>query len=145
MSDTVPPKRETATETVSIAQERLSVETREVDRTAATIRLRTETEEVPVRQTLRREQVDIERRPVDRIVEEPPTIREDGDVTIIPVVEEVLVRRFRVVEELHVRRRDETVEVEETVTLRRQVAHIDTPDADVAATDLQEPDDRTPS
>uniref|UniRef100_UPI002625B84A hypothetical protein n=1 Tax=uncultured Jannaschia sp. TaxID=293347 RepID=UPI002625B84A len=54
--------------------------------------------------------------------------REEGDVTIIPIVEEVMVRRYRIVEELHLRRRSETVEVEETVTLRRQDVQIDTAD-----------------
>ncbi|WP_299656947.1 DUF2382 domain-containing protein, partial [uncultured Jannaschia sp.] len=88
MSDTTPPRRDEAIETVPVAQERLKVETREVERTVATIRLRTETEEVPIRETLRREQVDVERLPVDRIVDEPPAMREEGDVTIIPIVEE---------------------------------------------------------
>jgi stress response protein YsnF len=42
-----------------------------------------------------------------RIVETAPEIRTEGDVTILPVVEEVLVVEKRLVlkEELHIRRR----------------------------------------
>ncbi|WP_299843183.1 DUF2382 domain-containing protein [uncultured Jannaschia sp.] len=139
MSDPTPPPRDDATETVPIAQERLKVSRQETERVAATIRLRTREEEVPVRETLRREQVDVERLPVDRIVDEPPAIREEGDVTIIPIVEEVMVRRFRIVEELHVRRRSETVEVEEIVTLRRQDVQIDTADPDIGTSASMQP------
>lgn len=131
MSDPTPPLRDDATTTVSIAQERLKVSKQKTERLAATIRFRTREEEVLVRETLRREQVDVERLPVDRIVDEPPAMREEGDVTIIPIVEEVMVRRFRIVEELHVRRRSEAVEVEETVTLRRQDVQIDTADSGI--------------
>lgn len=115
-------------EAIPLSDERLRVDKRTVERTVATVRLRTKVKEVPVCETLRRERVEIERRPVDRIVDEPPATREEGGITIIPVVEEVLVRRFRVVEELHVRRQVEVVEIDETVTLRRQEADVDETD-----------------
>ena len=110
---------------IPLAKERARVDVRASERTAATIRLRTREEEVPVAQTLRRERVEIERVPVDRLVDEPPAAREEGDVTVIPIVEEVLVKRFRVIEEVRLARRTETVEVNETVTLRRQEASVE--------------------
>lgn len=145
VSDTIPPGCEDVTETVPIVRERFKVEKREVEHTAATIRLRTEEDEILVRETLRRTQADIERLPVDRIVDVCPTMREEGDVTIIPIVEEVLVRRFRIVEELHVRRRSDTVEVEETVTLRRQVAHIQPADTETRVSDPGGADEKDPT
>ena len=111
------------TRTVPLVEERLVVEKRAVERTAI-VQLRTREEDVRVNETLSREHVDVERVPLDLIVNEPPAIREEGDLTVIPIVEEVLVRRFRVIEELHLRRRVETVEVDETVTLRQQRVHI---------------------
>ena len=42
-----------------------------------------------------------------------------------PIVEEVLVKRFRVIEEIRLRPRLEQHVVEETVQLRRQVATVD--------------------
>ena len=48
----------------------------------------------------------VERVPVDQFVDEAPQVRTEGDVTIIPVLEEryVLEKRLVLVEELHIRR-----------------------------------------
>lgn len=112
-------------ERIPVLEERATVRKEAVERVAARIHLRTHEEEVPLAATLRREHVEVERVPVDLVVDEPPAPREEGELTVIPVVEEVLVRRFRIVEEIHVRRRAETSEVTDTVTLRRQEALID--------------------
>ena len=103
-----------------IAQERARFDTR--DRLVGRVRVRTETreEDVEVAETLRASRVEVERVTVDRYVDEAPEVREEGGVTIVPVMEEVLVRRILVREELHIRRVDEEREVRETVTLRTQ-------------------------
>ncbi len=44
-----------------------------------------------VDELLRHEEVEIERKPVGKTVEQAPRIREEGDTIIIPVVEEVLI------------------------------------------------------
>jgi len=61
------------------------------------------------------------------VVETAPEIRTEGDVTIVPVLEEVLVVEKRLVlkEELHIRRRIETETVEVPVILRKQRAIIE--------------------
>ena len=71
--------------------------------------------------------VEVERVPVDRIVDAAPAVRQDGDVTIIPVMEEVLVVEKRLVlkEELHVRRRRTQESVEVPVTLRRERVEVE--------------------
>ena len=114
-------RHETAEEVViPIAQERARIETR--DRLVGRVRVRTETreEDVELTETLRASRIEIDRVPVDKFVDEAPEIREEGDVTIVPVMEEVLVRRLLVREELHIRRITEEREVRETVTLRTQ-------------------------
>ena len=57
--------------------------------------------------------------------------RTEGDITIVPVVEEVLVveKRLMLKEELHIRTRTETTTIEQPVTLRRQRATVDRLDA----------------
>lgn len=52
------------------------------------------------------EQAGVERVPVNRLVDNEPQTRQEGDVTIIPVVEEVLVveKRLLLKEEIHIRR-----------------------------------------
>lgn len=52
--------------------------------------------------TVAREDVHVERVPIDRMVEAPPAIRSEGETLVIPVLEEVLVveRRLRLKEEV---------------------------------------------
>lgn len=64
------------------------------------------TDTVPTDIELHGSTVEVTRHPVDRVVETPPDIRTEGEVTIIPVLEEVVETRtvLRLVEEVHVRR-----------------------------------------
>jgi uncharacterized protein (TIGR02271 family) len=71
--------------------------------------------------TLSREEVRVERIPVNRIVKEPPPVRTEGDTTIVPVLEEVLVKLLLVKEEVHITRvKTEVPGEERPVTLRRE-------------------------
>ena len=68
------------------------------------------------------EAIEVERVPVGRWVDAPVEVRREGDTTVYPVVEEVLVveKRLRLVEEVRVTRRQETRRVQERVALRRE-------------------------
>ncbi len=114
-------------ERIPLVEEEVRIDKREVER--GRVRVRTVTDEVEemARATLDGEAVEVERVAVDRMVEVAPEIRTEGDVTIIPVVEEVLVVEKRLVlkEELHVRRRRTTEDVEVPVTVRRQRAVVE--------------------
>ena len=81
---------------------------------------------------VQRESVEVTRVPIDRMVDTAPEVRTEGDVTILPVVEEVLVieKRLLLKEELHIRRRTETETVEVPVTLRKQRAVVERTDPD---------------
>ncbi|MGI8743084.1 MAG: DUF2382 domain-containing protein [Bryobacteraceae bacterium] len=56
-----------------------------------------------------REDCDVERVPVKRMLDQPVEIRQEGDTLIIPLMEEVLVveKRLMLREELHIKRRRE--------------------------------------
>jgi hypothetical protein len=112
-------------ERLPLVEERAVVSVRETEETVVPVRVRTREHAEEVNETLRRQQVDVRRVPVDRIVEAAPEPRSEDGTTIYPVVEEVMVRRYRVIEELHVRISEETREHRESVTLRRQEAEID--------------------
>nr|WP_246329250.1 DUF2382 domain-containing protein [Chthonobacter rhizosphaerae] len=117
---------------VTAAEETARVETQEVLTGRVVVETSVDVVDEPVRATLDGDVVDVVRVPRDEVVTVLPEIRVDGDVTIIPVVEEVLVVEKRLVlkEELHVRRRTETRTVEVPVRLRRQTATIRREDAD---------------
>jgi len=72
------------------------------------------------------EHVQVRRVLLDREVEGPLPIREEGDTLIIPVVEEVLVisRRFRLKEEVHVRKLTREERHRERIAVRRQQAEV---------------------
>lgn len=69
-----------------------------------------------------RENYEIKRVPVDRIIEEHPSIREEGNCIIIPVVEEVLVvqKKLKLVEEVHLIKRQITETHKETITVKQE-------------------------
>jgi stress response protein YsnF len=68
------------------------------------------------------ETVEVERVPLGRWVEAPPGVRQEGETTVIPVLEEVVVveKRLRLVEEVRVTRRRRTERAAERVALRRE-------------------------
>ena len=115
------------TEVIALAEETLTVSKRLVERERVLVRLVTDEVAELARVNLRTERIEIERVPIGREVERAPEVREEGGVTIIPVLEEIVVVEKRLVlkEELHVRRVADTREEEQPVTLRRQRAEIE--------------------
>jgi len=97
-------------------------------RTHSTVRVTTVTHEHEqfVDEALTHERVEIERVPIGCTVEAVPPIREEGDTTILPVVEEVVVVEHRLVlkEEVRIRRLRSTERHQQVVTLRTQDAVI---------------------
>jgi len=98
---------------------------------------RTLTRDELVSQDLAHTNVEITTVPIGRAVDAIPAVREEGDVTIFPVMEEVLVieRRLMLKEEVHIRKVRTTERHQETVTLRYQEAVVSRnsetpPDAD---------------
>jgi stress response protein YsnF len=112
---------------VPLAEETVSVRRDEVVTGRVRVQTRTEAVDHLVETELSVEQVEVSRVPMDRVVDTPPSIRTEGDVTIIPVLEEVAVIETRLVlrEELHIRKRTEQRTVTVPVTLRRQRAEIE--------------------
>ena len=102
--------------------EQLRVETRTRETGRVRARVVTDTVEEPVEAAGWRETVDVERVPVDRVVQavEPP--REEAGVTVIPVYEEVLVVEKRLVlrEEVRLVTRREPTPGPGSILLRRQ-------------------------
>ncbi|TBN41300.1 DUF2382 domain-containing protein [Paracoccus subflavus] len=124
---------------IPVVEETALVTTRKV--VTGRVRIETRTEEITqsLATDLLSSEVEVIRVPVGRTVEAVPDVSENGDLTIIPVVEERLVvtRELYLREEIHIRRveRRETIDV--PVTTRRQTARIErlSPDGD-----LLEPD-----
>ena len=131
-------------EVIPVLEETIAVATRR--RATGVVRISTHTEAVQevAEAELDRYRVEVTRVPIGQFVDEVPSARAEGDVTVIPVVEErlVTVKQLVLVEELHVRHVLERVTVTESVTLRRQRAVVERFDA--AMQTIDEDDQEVP-
>lgn len=110
---------------VPLVEERLDVRKEEVETGRVRLASRVEEEEKRIRDVLARNDVRVERRPVDRIFDEPPAMREEEGRLVVPVYEEVVVKRWRVREEVHLVTKRRQEPYEETVTLRRNRVEVE--------------------
>ncbi|MPR07419.1 YsnF/AvaK domain-containing protein [Microvirga tunisiensis] len=114
-------------EVIALAEEEVRLDKRMV--TTGKVRVRTivDVETELAKATLDGETVEVTRIPIDRIVDQAPDIRVEDNVTIIPVLEEVLIVEKRLVlkEEVHIRKLATTEDVEIPVELRKQHAVIE--------------------
>ena len=112
----------TEVEVIALAEEDAKIGKREV--TTGRVRIETKVDEVAdiAHATLESETVEVERVPINREIAEAPAVRTEGDLTIVPIVEELLVVEKRLVlkEEVHIRRRRKSEAVEVPVTLRKE-------------------------
>ena len=116
-------------------EEELRVSKREAVTGRVRVRTVTETLDEIVRQDLQGERIEVERVPVDTLVEPGapvPQVRTEGDVTILPVLEEVLVveKRLLLKEEVRISRHATTDVAEVPVTLRKQRAIVERLDSE---------------
>jgi uncharacterized protein (TIGR02271 family) len=109
---------------IPLFEEKLSVSKRVVPTSRVQVSRVTHSHEQLVDELLNHERVEIERIPIDKPVDALPSIREEGDSLVIPVVEEVVkVERYLLLkEEVRVRRVRATERYQESVTLRKQEA-----------------------
>ena len=117
--------------TVPVVEERAVVRKRK--RVTGAVRVRTEVREdvEVVDEPLAVERVEVERVPLDRWIDAPVPVRQEGDTTVVTLHEEVVVveKRLRATEEVRITRRTSTRHAEERVTLRREEAVVERLDA----------------
>ena len=123
--------------------EDLSVEKATAETGRVHVSTHTVTREALVDEDLARESVEIETVLVGRPVDTYPKIRQEGDVTIVPVVEEVLFveRRLVLKEEIRIRKVRTTERYQERVTLRHQEAVVTRHQEDMDNADVSSADD----
>jgi uncharacterized protein (TIGR02271 family) len=105
-----------------VLAEALDVQTRRVETGRVRIHKTVHTREVLVDEPLLREEVIIERVPVNRVVEGPIPVRYEGDTVFISLLEEVLVVETRLLlkEEVHMTTRRTETHTPARVTLRHE-------------------------
>lgn len=109
---------------IPLFEEALSVARQVVATSRVQVSRVTHSHEELVDELLERERVEVERVAIDKPIDRMPSVREEGDCLIFPVVEEVLkIERVLVLkEEVRIRRVKGTERYQERVTLRKQEA-----------------------
>jgi stress response protein YsnF len=109
-------------ERVPVVQEQARVSTERVETGRVRVHVVPQVHQETIDVDLTDERVEVERVPVGRIVERAEASRQEGDVTIVPVYEEVLIceKRLRLKEELHIRRISTVHHERREVDLRRE-------------------------
>ncbi|MEK0084540.1 DUF2382 domain-containing protein [Benzoatithermus flavus] len=118
--------------TIPVVEERAVIRKRKRITGAVRIRIVNSEHEQVIEEPVASEEVEVERVPVDAWVETAAPIRQEGDTTIIPIHEEVVVaeKRLKLVEEIRVTRRHSNRLATERVRLRREEPVVERLDAE---------------
>ena len=132
------PERE---EMIPLVEEQIEVAKREIERGRVMVRKYVDTREEIAEAVLWQDELSVERVPLGVPVDVAPSVREEGDVLIVPVLEEQLVIQTRLIlkEELRITRRRREETFREPVRLRVERVEVvreggrdpaDTPDSE---------------
>ena len=123
-SDQNPPSAQPAETVIPLLAEEVTVAKQTVETGRVQVARITHEREQLIDELLAHHTAEIERVAIGQHVDAMPTIREEGDTIVIPIVEEVLVieRRLLLKEEVRVRRVRSMERHQESVTLRHHEA-----------------------
>jgi uncharacterized protein (TIGR02271 family) len=109
---------------LTLLAEDLSVGKEAVETGRVRVSKQTHTREVAVEESLLRESAEIQTIPIGRQIFEMPSVRQEGETIVVPIVEEILhtERRLILKEEVRITRRKTTEQFHDRVTLRYQEA-----------------------
>src|SRR3954453_23431931 len=112
---------------IPLIEERLSVSKRPVESGRVRVHVTVDERQETVTQELQHDELQIERIPKNVRLTEVPRVRLEGNTTIVPVVEEVVVveKAMMLVEEIHICRRAKAEITEIPVTLRSERATVE--------------------
>jgi len=112
---------------VPVVVEEVDIRKRRWDTGGVRVHVAVREREETVDEPLIRQEVQVERVPINRPVDRPPAPRQEGNVTILPVVEEVLVveKRLMLKEEVRITKRQFEAHEPQKVILRSEEPQIE--------------------
>lgn len=113
---------------IPVVEEQVTVSKQVIETGKVLISKKVSEQQTSVSLPLMREQYDVERVPVNEVVDTPPpAMRYEGDTTIIPVLREVMVvqKRYEILEEIRItKRKTESIDTQQ-VSLRKEEVNIE--------------------
>ena len=119
---------------VPLVEERVQIEKVEVETDRVRVRTIVDEHSETVEQVLQTGRLDVRHIPLDQEVAEAPAPRQDGDTLIVSIVEERLVKRLFLIEEVHITQSSHAEAVSVPVSLRRMRAVVEQDAADLSPT-----------
>lgn len=119
--------RNRESKTIPVVEEQLHVDKKVVETGKVHIAKKVVENETSIALPLTSESYNIERVPVNQVVDQPPqAVRYEGDTMIIPVLREVLVvqKRYEVLEEIRITRQVTQEQHTENVTLLKEEVQV---------------------
>lgn len=112
---------------IPVVEEEAQIKKQLVERNRTRITKQVHMEEDTIDTPLRQERVQVERVPMERIIDSPMASRYDGDTLVIPVMEEVLIieKKLLLKEEVRVTKYVGETEHQEVVTLRKEAVTVE--------------------
>lgn len=112
---------------IPLVEERLNVAKRQVESGRVRVKVTVDEREQTVTEQLLHDELQIERVPRNIRLNDVPKVRLEGNTTIVPVVEEVVIveKALVLVEEIHISRRSFAEEAQIPVTLRVEHATVE--------------------
>ncbi len=112
---------------IPVIQEKLTVEKEVVETAKVHVRTTVTEEEATVNLPIVSEQYEVRRFPVDKVFPTAPSVRYEGDVLIVPVVEEIVVveKRYKVVEEVHLIKQTTETPFTQQITLQKENVQVE--------------------
>ena len=120
------PPDESAAVVIPVIQEQVTFDKKIIETGKVRITKRISQQEELIDVPLLREQVNVERVPINQVVDAPPQVRHEGDTMIIPIIEEQVFyqKRLVLVEELRVRKQIVEEHKPQQVTLMKEEVEI---------------------
>lgn len=110
---------------IPVVEEFVEIDTKLTEKETIKISKNVSQEEIDISIPLITESFDIERVPVERYVDVKPEISIEGDLIVIPVIKEVIVKRYQVTEEIRLHRKATESQFEETVLVKKEEVTIE--------------------
>lgn len=115
---------------IPVIEERVTIDKAIVERGRLRVAKEIITEQETVNIPLLHDEFTVEHKAVNRFVDEVPAMRKEGNVTIIPVLKEVVVKRVMLVEEIYITQHQVETVAEQEISIRKeQISITRTPSA----------------
>ena len=112
---------------IPVTREEITIEKEVIETGKVYVRTRVKEEEANINVPVVSEHYEIDRVPVNQVYPTPPPVRYEGDILVVPVIEEIVVveKRYKVTEEVRLTKKKTETPYLQQITLRKEVVQVE--------------------